>query len=144
MWASTRTIYLRCLPKTQKQSFKFKLPNQWANCRGAVIRMQKTELLHICKKRTCNNNICNIRNMEIRVTDRIRILCLFFERNLTKLYEINNLLKLICCRRNGLHIDMGLNICRALTKGKILHGITIYGWTSKNNIIWVNTSIDTT
>ncbi|KAI8122407.1 RNA-directed DNA polymerase from mobile element jockey [Lucilia cuprina] len=126
--------------------------HNWAHSRGAVIPAEKTEVLHVCRRRGCSVNTINIRRTEIAITDQMRILGILFTRNLlwnvhvkhlsSKLSKINNLLKLICSRSKGPHINTALDICGSLVTGVLLHGITIYGWTSRKNVKKLNTSIN--
>lgn len=39
-------------------------------------------------------------------------------------------------------MEIALNICHAITTGILLHGITVYGWTSKKNISKINTALN--
>ena len=126
--------------------------NQWAVSRGAVIPAEKTEILHVCRKWRCFNHTVNIRNVEITIADQMRVLGILFTKNLlwnvhvkylsSKLSKTNNLLKLICSRNKGPHFNTALEICRSLVTGILLHGITIYGWTSKKNIKKIDTAIN--
>ncbi|KAI8125461.1 putative RNA-directed DNA polymerase from transposon X-element [Lucilia cuprina] len=112
----------------------------WSKENGAVIPTKKAEILHVCRKRDCNNNTICLGNENMRILDQMRILGIIFTKNLLwntqiknlsyKLAKINNLLKLICSRGKGPHIETAL------------HEITIYGWTSKGNVNKMNTSIN--
>lgn len=137
--------------RTNLNNLDLKVQN-WAKSRGAVVPAEKTEILHVCRKTECISNTIRIRNFDLQIEEQMRILGIYFSRNLlwnfhvkhltTKLSKINNLLRLICSRNKGPHIETAINICRSLTVGVLLHGITIYGWTSKANIAKLNTSIN--
>ena len=59
-----------------------------------------------------------------------------------KLSKINNLLKVICSRTKGPHIETAINICRSLTNGIIQHGITLYDRTSQGNINKIDVALN--
>ena len=117
-------------------SIDFKIDN-WSKIRDAVIPTNKTEILHICRQKACNCNTVRIRNVEHNIQDQMKILGIIFTKNLlwnnhtnlliNKLSKINNLLKLICSRNKGPHIETALKICKSLTIGILLHGITLDG-----------------
>lgn len=54
----------------------------WAKEKGAVIPTNKAEILHVCRKRSCN--VCNIRIgiYDLQTSEQMRILGLIFTRNL--------------------------------------------------------------
>ena len=61
---------------------------------------------------------------------------------IAKLGKINNILKLICSKKKGPHIETAIDICRSLTHGLVQHRITVYGWTSKTNIRKLNAALN--
>lgn len=115
----------------------------WARHSGAVIPPDKTEILHVCRRRSCRIESIQLSNHNIHILPHMQILGITFSKNLlwnehikhviAKLGLTNNLLRLICSRKRGPHIDTAVNICRSLVFGILSHGITIYGWTSINN-----------
>lgn len=116
----------------------------WAKHTGAIIPHSKTEFLHICNKRNCQYESFRLAEQTIPVATSMRILGIIFTRNLlwnehikfiiSKLDKINNLLRLICSKKKGPHIDTAVTICNSLVTGILSHGITLYGWTSKTNM----------
>lgn len=81
----------------------------WANKVGATIPYNKTEILHVCRRRQCHQNFVNFGIETVQVVSRMRILGIIFTKNLlwtehialltSKLGKINNLLRLICSRK---------------------------------------------
>ena len=115
--------------------------HQWVKSKGAVIPPEKIELVHVCRYRNCNNNtstLC-IRGINAILLDEMKILGIIFSRNLSwnrhvkyltnNLVKTNNLLKLICSRKKGPHMETALNICWSHVMGGLQHEVTLYGWT---------------
>lgn len=125
---------------------------QWASLRGAVVPLNKAEFLHVCRKQHCASQTFTIDGAELQYKKKMRILGIIFSKNLSwnehvnnlieRIGKINNLLKLICSKKKGPHMETALDICKALTHGLVQHGISIYGWTSKENISKLNTSLN--
>lgn len=119
---------------------------------GAVIPINKCEALHMCKKYKCNWSPIRLRESSIPIKKKMRILGVTFTKNLlwnahadnitAKLRKTNNLLKIICTKRKGPHMETGISICRALVEGPIQHCITMYGWTKQTNINKINAAIN--
>lgn len=56
--------------------------HQWAESRGAVIPAHKSEVLHVCRKKNCTDHTICIRNVNLQIIDQMRILGLYFTKNL--------------------------------------------------------------
>lgn len=124
----------------------------WANSRGAVIPVAKSEILHVCRKRNCQVDNLQLENTLVPLKNNMRILGLHFAKNLLwnnhvvnlrlKLNKINNLLRLICSKKKGPHMETAISICSSLVYGLLQHGITIYGWTNKTNVNKLNAALN--
>lgn len=124
----------------------------WAKSAGAVIPTSKIEVLHVCRKRNCRCDFIRLGQSNTKVDSQLRILGVTFTKNLlwnehvkllrSRLGKINNLLRLICSKTKGPHIDTAIDICRSLAIGTISHGITLYGWTSNENVRKLNVAIN--
>lgn len=133
------------------ETFNYTL-HDWAKSAGAVIPTSKIEVLHVCRKRNCHCSFLRLGVSNINVNSQLRILGVTFTKNLlwnehvkllqTRLSKINNLLRLICSKTKGPHIDTAIDICRSLAIGTISHGITLYGWTSNENVRKLNVAIN--
>lgn len=124
----------------------------WAITRGAVIPVTKSEILHVCRRRNCNVDNLPLGGTLVPLTNNLKILGLHFAKNLLwnnhvahlriKLNRINNLLRLICSKKKGPHIETANSICSSLVYGVLQHCITIYGWTNKTNVGKLNTALN--
>lgn len=88
----------------------------------------------------------------VSVGSEMRILGLVFSKDLlwekhvrflqSMLGNIDNLLRLICCRTKRPPMDTAVSICRSLAVGTVSHCITIYGWTTERNVSKINVCLN--
>lgn len=80
-------------------------------------------------------------------TKNLRILGITFTNTLLWIGHVNMLLNKISKvnnlgTRKGLHIDVVIDIYRALAHGTVTHGITIFEWTTKKNESSINSALN--
>ncbi|XP_055918538.1 uncharacterized protein LOC129950636 [Eupeodes corollae] len=117
---------------------------EWCDESGAKMPINKMDALHVCRKHNCMNTDVNIGLTSISLLNKAKILGLACTKTWKwhshekiisqKLGKTNNLLKIICSKYKGPHINTAIDIAKTLIIGAIQHGFTVYSqWTKQND-----------
>ena len=143
-------LYILCKQKDNRQTknhFETILKNlqSWSLKSGAKLSLNKTKILHICKKHKCNfHNIdINIDSYRIEIVDNLKILGMIFNNKYTWKDHCLLLKKTIATRSNLIcylsnksfvHINTLVYLTRMLILSKIDYGLYLYGSSPKRTL----------
>nr|AMS38373.1 hypothetical protein [Bactrocera tryoni] len=120
----------------------------WSLESGASLSLDKTHILHVCRKQNCNGISLTHNQTNIECKTQLKILGLIFDSN----YNFNahckyvrnslmsrlNIVKYLSSKHSFIHPNTLVNVVRALLTSKIDYGLPIYGNCSKSSINLLN------
>uniref|UniRef100_A0A0K8VMK1 RNA-directed DNA polymerase from mobile element jockey n=1 Tax=Bactrocera latifrons TaxID=174628 RepID=A0A0K8VMK1_BACLA len=116
----------------------------WSTTSGVLLSLEKTNLLHICRKRTPCNIILNVEKHKINTKDSLKILGLIvgskysFKQHCnfirSSLISRSNIIKYLSCKHSYIHPATLINVVRAVLLSKVNNALPIYGHCAKSTI----------
>ncbi|XP_036335149.1 uncharacterized protein LOC118745679 [Rhagoletis pomonella] len=140
MYADDILIFSRQLDLTNVKQTSSEILNNifnWSLTSGAKLSLQKCSILHICRKRQCNNFNFSFNNIKIPTVNELKILGLMFDSKFrfknhclyirNKLFKRLNIIKFLSSRYSFIQPNTLINIARSLLLSVIDYGLPIYG-----------------
>jgi len=120
------------------------LVEEWLGKNGFELSINKTNVLHCCRKRTCNVGSFSIGGQRISLSDNAKFLGVHFDSKLLWGKHINeckkkgskaiNIIKALSHTKWGSNQKILLNLHKSLVLSKIEYGSEVYGLAAKTHL----------